>query len=1065
MKKYLPFFSMLAILGMLAWQTVEAQTACTNSDSGEGISPYVLEGNPNACAVGGTFGFKLNGAPDGTHYLTADYGALIDCSGGLQEPDAVNYVTISSDGIYFDWTASPGLVIEQVIVKGGPNANVYDYRGQELYSDTDLHSPVKQATYSDSESECFYGISHIEFVYSYKLDISKTTEALYTRTWTWDISKTVDPAQHDLFIGESGTSTYTVIVTKSDPVDSDWGVSGTITVVNNTPYDATITDISDVVGGLTTATLSCSFPYTLTSGSTLECTYTADLDGGSNTSNTVTVTTSGLVKGGSATADVIFGDPTTLVNDEVDVTDDYSDQLWENVNATTTFTYTGGFGCAGPVANYVNGFYEYLITNTAKIEQTGQSDHATVTVNCYAPVVSKTAEALFTRTYEWTIDKSVDVAEHHIFAGDEATSTYTVSVDKTSYTDSEFGAEGTITVFNPNLNASMEVTLSDEIAGGYTATFDCGGTLTVPGGTSRTCNYTITGLPDNTSRTNTATVTLNGYDFTATADVIFGDPTTEVNEEINVTDTNGGSWGPVSDDDSWTYTRTFDCDGMGEYTDGVASDTYDNTATITETGASDDATVTVYCYIPIVTKDANTSYNRYYTWTIDKAADQTDLTLSLGQVFTVNYYVTVSASYVDDDFAVEGTISVYNPHPTATMNVSLSDALSDGTPVTLDCAGSLTIGPLSTGTCGYSADLEDATSLLNTATVTLNELTYTGSAAVEFGEPDDLIDDCIDLTDAYAGDHIYLDFVCADDAPETFEYSRVLGGYVECGYYEVPNTASFVTDDTQAKGSDSWIIDIDVPCDGCTLTQGYWKTHSKYGPAPYDDNWENLCDVDIDGTKEYEDETFFLSGQTYYEVLWTPPAGNVYYILAPQYIAALLNVLNGADPSVVLVALVDAEALFAEYAPDDKNLKKKDVRREFIALAEWLDDYNNGITGPGHCTEEEFDTESSAKSLSLLEALDPVDLFEFEETVLEAYPNPFRDELNFHVVMPYESNVTLEVFNLAGQKVAILYDNNAFAGQVIDVKLNTSQLKQQTLIYRLSTSRELMSGKLIPLKK
>ena len=27
------------------------------------------------------------------------------------------------------------------------------------------------------------------------------------------------------------------------------------------------------------------------------------------------------------------------------------------------------------------------------------------------------------------------------------------------------------------------------------------------------------------------------------------------------------------------------------------------------------------------------------------------------------------------------------------------------------------------------------------------------------------------------------------------------------------------------------------PGPGCTLTQGYWKTHSKYGPAPYDSTW------------------------------------------------------------------------------------------------------------------------------------------------------------------------------------------------------------------------------------
>ena len=73
---------------------------------------------------------------------------------------------------------------------------------------------------------------------------------------------------------------------------------------------------------------------------------------------------------------------------------------------------------------------------------------------------------------------------------------------------------------------------------------------------------------------------------------------------------------------------------------------------------------------------------------------------------------------------------------------------------------------------------------------------------------------------------------------------------------------------------------------GCSLTPGYWKNHSQYGPAPYDATWAQVG----------EDTIFFLSNQTWYEVLWTAPKkGNAYYILAHAYIAAYLNELNGAD--------------------------------------------------------------------------------------------------------------------------------------------------------------------------
>jgi hypothetical protein len=162
--------------------------------------------------------------------------------------------------------------------------------------------------------------------------------------------------------------------------------------------------------------------------------------------------------------------------------------------------------------------------------------------------------------------------------------------------------------------------------------------------------------------------------------------------------------------------------------------------------------------------------------------------------------------------------------------------------------------------------------------------------------------------------------------------------------YKFINVASFKTNDSATTGSDSWKVDIDVPCEGCTLTLGYWKTHSKYGPAPYDATWAEIG----------EDTLFFLSGKTYYEVLWTAPAGNAYYILAPQYVAAMLNMLNGASvPSEVQAAFDEATVLFETYTPAQiaalKGKAGNELRSQFIRLAELLDKYNNGQIGPGHC--------------------------------------------------------------------------------------------------------------------
>jgi hypothetical protein len=141
--------------------------------------------------------------------------------------------------------------------------------------------------------------------------------------------------------------------------------------------------------------------------------------------------------------------------------------------------------------------------------------------------------------------------------------------------------------------------------------------------------------------------------------------------------------------------------------------------------------------------------------------------------------------------------------------------------------------------------------------------------------------------------------------------------------------------------------DTPPPPDGCTRTQGYWKTHSDKGPArPADPTWDLLG-------PSGEDTTFFSSGKSYYQALWTPPKGNVYWILAHQYIAAELNALAGTTvPADVQAALDAAETFFSTYTPSSVP---KQAKAAAIALAELLDDYNNGLSGPSHCGDAVID--------------------------------------------------------------------------------------------------------------
>jgi hypothetical protein len=133
--------------------------------------------------------------------------------------------------------------------------------------------------------------------------------------------------------------------------------------------------------------------------------------------------------------------------------------------------------------------------------------------------------------------------------------------------------------------------------------------------------------------------------------------------------------------------------------------------------------------------------------------------------------------------------------------------------------------------------------------------------------------------------------------------------------------------------------------DDCTLSSGYWKAHAGAGGALFDTTWLQLPNGPA--------TSFFLSDANYLHVLSADTEGNPYYILAQQHIAAELNFLRGADSTAVQGAFDAAKLLFEHFTPDEvMTLQPSDpLHQEFISLAATLDDYNNGLLGPGTCIE------------------------------------------------------------------------------------------------------------------
>ena len=345
------------------------------------------------------------------------------------------------------------------------------------------------------------------------------------------------------------------------------------------------------------------------------------------------------------------------------------------------------------------------------------------------------------------------------------------------------------------------------------------------------------------------------------------------------------------------------------------------------------------------TKTADATFDVTYIWDLSKVGDQTYLELMPGQTFTVNYDVTAwVVDIIQTDAVVSGTITVYNNGGMTPYITSVEDSLP-GAVVTCDMVLPAYLHPGHTLTCTYTATVTGEIPAMNYVYVYRQVDPYGNVGLAATGEapiiqhPATFVDDCVEVTDDQYG---YLGTVCAGEVTSfVFEYTLdVFGG--ECGLTQFPNIATLTTDDTQTVLTDNWVVDVYVNCDGgCSLTIGYWKTHSIYGPAPYDDTWALVG----------EDTQFFNNvGVSWYQIAWMPPAGgNAYIILAQQYIAAYLNGLNGADQSAILDELAEAE-YWLSYYNWNSYIPKAD-RAIIKVLADILDQYNNGYIGPGHCSE------------------------------------------------------------------------------------------------------------------
>jgi len=256
---------------------------------------------------------------------------------------------------------------------------------------------------------------------------------------------------------------------------------------------------------------------------------------------------------------------------------------------------------------------------------------------------------------------------------------------------------------------------------------------------------------------------------------------------------------------------------------------------------------------------------------------------------------------------------------------------------------------------------------------------------------------------------------------------------------------------------------------GCTL--GFWKNHSSI----WNDATDPISACVANGIASYGSPYSGngTSGSSFMTTFGLTPAqmsaagyptsltllqalnlgGGTWGLLARSGVAALLNTcgLDGhfyyGNPTIVITMVHDAVVLGS---PSNAN-----------AVGGIFQSHNE--QQPDNCPEAGRANHDEKNNKHVFRNSFGVSSVN-DEIAISAYPNPFTSTATIEFQLTSTSNVSVEVFDLNGKKVADLYKGTAEAGQPYQVQLNGADLPPGIYIYRINTGDKVYNDRLILIK-
>ncbi|TVQ84599.1 MAG: T9SS C-terminal target domain-containing protein, partial [Bacteroidetes bacterium] len=300
-------------------------------------------------------------------------------------------------------------------------------------------------------------------------------------------------------------------------------------------------------------------------------------------------------------------------------------------------------------------------------------------------------------------------------------------------------------------------------------------------------------------------------------------------------------------------------------------------------------------------------------------------------------------------------------------------------------------------------------------------------AALPEGLLDDLLDDPEGLLTDILLYHVVGAFALSTDLEDGQEITTLLGQDV---VVTITNGSVFINDaevilaDLVADNGVVHVIDaVLVPEEEpevvtCAFSQGYWFARPQT-VWPYDVEVGGLTFTQEEGAAFWPPNTNTRRAFTQYSAIYL---SGVTISLFPELEDAMETIDN----------------YFANYYPAPAGIQ---INRAAGFIGKWINS--------NHCEDYEYNyNNQNIFSLST-------------ESPVIVYPNPFRTRVSMQFSIEESSRVKLEVYNLVGERIAVLFDSYVNEYDIHSVSMDADNLPNGIYFYRFSTDKEVFMDKLI----